>query len=264
MKSFILTLLMCGVCYAGLDTMDGGSITTSTSFDGSTVNIASADGASITSGGASYLFEAGFETDGMISWDYTYGAEDCDGYDASGDWCDYDTTQYHGGTHSLGCYALSNSIVTKNLSGSSTEFYIDAWIRFDALTANVYSFKITHSDTTSDMSLLFLTSGIVYVSHADGATQSASSTVVANTWYHIGIYMKQETTPGSSGDGIVRAYLRTDATAFSYSDVILEDTTVATGTVDADVLVFRGAGAGETHWYDDVIFDAGDPGWPTS
>ena len=53
MKSFILALLMCGVCYADLDTMDGGSITTSTSFDGSTVNIASADGASITSGEAS-------------------------------------------------------------------------------------------------------------------------------------------------------------------------------------------------------------------
>ena len=52
MKSFILMLLMCGVCYADIDTMDGGAITTSTSFDGSNVNIASADGASITSGGA--------------------------------------------------------------------------------------------------------------------------------------------------------------------------------------------------------------------
>ena len=52
MKSFILMLLMCGVCYAGIDTMDGGAITTGTSFDGSTVNIASADGTSITSGGA--------------------------------------------------------------------------------------------------------------------------------------------------------------------------------------------------------------------
>ena len=222
----------------------------------------------IFSGGeppAEYLFQADFETDGMITWDSTPAAEDCDGYDYMRDWCDYDTSQYHGGGHSLGILGgASNAYLTKNLAGSASEFYIDGWIRFDNLANNLSLFRIEHSDTTMDISFLILNTGTFYISHGGGTNQSATGLASVDTWHHIGIYYKQESTTGSSGDGIVRVYLRTDDLAFTYTDVVIENTSVATGTVDADVLFLRGTAVGTMHWYDDVEVMEGDPEWPDS
>ena len=214
-----------------------------------------------------YLFEADFETDGMISWDITPGTEDCDGYDADGDWCDYDTTQYAEGSHSLGIRgAYTNQYMEKTVTGSSTEFYIDYWTRFDALTSSNYNIRVEDSSNAYDLSVLVFTNGALYVYYNASAANevSSASLISADTWYHIGIYYKQETTPGSSGDGVMRVYVRSDATAFSYSDVEIEATDLTTGTVDADSILFRAPNTGLTQWYDDVIMDSGDPGWPTS
>lgn len=211
-----------------------------------------------------YLFHADFETDAQVPWDYTYGAEDCDGYDAGGDWCDYDSTQYHGGSHSLGCYSSNSSVVSKNIAGNSSEFYIDAWIMVTGLPATVYSFRVERSDTAYVLSVVILNTGMLYISHGGGPTQSDAGIIAPNTWYHIGIYVKQEVAPGSSGDGIIRAYLRTDSAPYTYSDVVLERTNTATGVVSADVFIFRGGATSTAHFYDDVYLGAGDPGWPDS
>ena len=207
------------------------------------------------------LFQADFETDGQISWDSTPAAEDCDGYDAADDWCDYDTTQYHGGSHSLGLRGSYLTYVEKSLTGSSTEFYIDSWIRIENISNGAYSFRVQHSDGSADISCTTTSAGAIRIYYNNSASNliSDSSLISASTWYHIGIYYKQGT-----GNGILRVYLRSDATSFSYSDVVIESTSITTGTVDADIIRFRGADSLYIHWYDDIFFNSGDPGWPTS
>ena len=66
--------------------------------------------------------------------------------------------------------------------------------------------------------------------------------------------------------GVCLADLDTmDGSAFTYADAVIENTSVATGTVDADVLFLRGTGvSGTTCWYDDVTVGEGGPEWPDS
>src|SRR5574343_853614 len=62
------------------------------------------------------LFCADFETDAQIAWTSTPATEDCDGYDADNDWCDYDITTHLLGTASFGIRgARTTAYIAKDL-----------------------------------------------------------------------------------------------------------------------------------------------------
>jgi hypothetical protein len=164
------------------------------------------------------LFCADFETDSMITWTSTPGAEDCDGFDADGDWCDYYATSPLLGSYSLGIRGTTP--ITKTFTESS-EYYFEATYKIsDPTSTSIVQIR----DIAGTSTICFLTadaSDLLTVSCSNGAASyNTTLTLLANTSYHLGLYVKFE-TGSANNDGIVRVWSNTTGNAFIAGDLIL-------------------------------------------
>jgi len=206
------------------------------------------------------LFCADFETDGMITWDSTPGDEDCDGYDADGDWCDNDSTTYKNGSHALGVCGENTNYLAKAFSSDDDEFYIEYWQRTTSPVASQGAHGIQiFNDDYCVLRLLRLMGGELRIYHMDNAAYAATTGALAeDTWYHIGIHFKK-----AAGTGIVRVWQNTDGGEFDVSDLIYSRTD-ATGAYDGAQIRFPGpvnTDATYVNYFDDVKVISGAPSW---
>lgn len=202
-------------------------------------------------------------TDGQISWDTTPGTEDCDGYDANLDWCDYDTTIPSGtgyaDIHSIGIRGTNTALLIKALSSSQTEFYIDMWQRFTDVTTVTSLRMYQTGDSTSNLSV-YLSSGSVMRLYYNGGAGNieSTSTFSVDTWYHLGAYYKQET---GSNDGILRLWMNTDGTTFDAGDLEASTTSADTGETASVDIAFTGPSDGNTAFSSLVRVTSGACPW---
>lgn len=209
------------------------------------------------------LFCADFETDGMIEWDSTPGTEDCDGYDADDDWCDYDTSNPMVGPHHMGI--RGTNALQEALTSTATEFYIDfVWDtnRASGATSTFWAYNITNSIQIAGV---YISAGLeIYVYLEDGNYLDTNISITYGTMYRIGLYYKKSTTT-ESNDGIVRVWINTDLSSFDdeapdYSNTSLD----CNLQYNAEAARFKGPATGQQNYYDNAKIDSGDPGWPTS
>jgi hypothetical protein len=208
------------------------------------------------------LFCSTFES--PSSWSATNGTSDCDGYDADGDYCDGDTSTYAIGAKSLGLRGSSSTYVNANLSSLDVgEFYLESWVRFDDAVSNL-GWVVRTTTSTDIIKLAVDAGGSITVATKDGVTVlDTNYTVSADTWYHIGVYLKVETA-AENNDGVIRVWINTSTTAgFSSGDYQSDasSTSVDTGTALADVIWFRGEATNEVIYYDNVKVISGEPSW---
>jgi hypothetical protein len=200
------------------------------------------------------LFCATFETDSQITWTSTPGTEDCDGYDTNGDWCDYDpnTPNPIAGSYGFGIRGLSTTIVSKALSSTTMEFYVE----FTFQTNRSGSFDLLEIwDVTNNKYLLALYySGTALTFYYDGASHvDSSSAMAANTTYHIGVYFKRATN-ATSTDGAITAWMNTDGSDFNSGDIIYGPTSNLdmNNAITAEQVYLVGPVTGSTAYYDNV------------
>ena len=211
----------------------------------------------------SELFCEDFEGEDT-SWDDVNGTEDCDGYDANGDYCDDDTTFSPGDrAEVLGFQGRNTYYVGEAFSSADQdEFYVEGWVYFNDAKEGGQVLRILASNSTEQIRLE-LTNPNKYwrIETKDTATGIDSSTAPSDdTWYHYGIYYKEET---GSDDGIIRMWVNTSTTAgdFDAGDNIINEDAVDTGTADADEICIAGEAEDEIIYHDNVKVVAGSPGW---
>jgi hypothetical protein len=214
-------------------------------------------------GAASYCDDTLFcFEEGDFSWDGSsgVGAEDCDGYDSNGDWCDQDTTAKNG-TYSLGVRGDNTHYLYEDLSSDSDEFHYELWFRVGDVTGTYL--PILYNTTSGEymLSLYISTSSLlkIYMNNGSAVYTMTGVVIAADTWYHVGVYYKAETAPANN-DGIARVWIDTDGT-FDAGELELNKTNVDTGSNTAERIRMRG---GNVNRYDDVRIIEGSPSWPTS
>lgn len=208
----------------------------------------------------SELFCTTFEAGDDITWDTETDPEDCDGYDADGDWCDDETTIYKNGSEGFGIRGQSADYVEEALSTiDQTEFHVEFWWRVTNVWSN-YGLSIP-----GVLRFRTDTAGKIYL-EMKGTTNDLDTgyTISNDTWYHIGVHVKLEVAGGD--DGIVRMWVNTTGDDFVFGDLEFSDIAVDTGTNNADNLQLRGpaSATGVIGYFDDVKVKTGAPSWPTS
>jgi len=214
------------------------------------------------------LFCADFETQDMIDWDtISGGAEDCDGYDADGDWCDYEETTVKNGSRSFGIRGSGASYYFREaLSSTATELYAELWFQTNALaTATTADRHIVIFEDSSNKELVSVSRNASYCLSAacNGKTWDAGNGYIsAETWVHIGLHYKEETGAGNK-DGIVRVWLETDGDGFEAGELLINQATVDTLSADVAKIRLSGTGPDKICYRDDVKVTSGTPSWPT-
>lgn len=219
------------------------------------------------SGGASYctgteLFCSTFES--TTTWTASNPASaDCS-YTSDGTWCDGDTGTYLFGSKSFGVRGSTSYYSEKDFTSTAqTEFYIEGWFRWSAVSSGVATFKVSDTSSHDVIAPNLSASNYYQVRVKDLATTVATTYAIsANTWYHVGIYFKRETTPDTSNDGVVRVWINTSTTAgFTSSDLKVSSTDVDTGSYTGSKWYQRGCASGSYHRYDNVKVTSGAPSW---
>ncbi len=225
-------------------------------------------GVTFTQAGGGPLLSIDFESDPAASWDATpftlsSKAEDCDGYDADGDWCDYDATTYKNGTHALGI--RGDYYIRKDIS-STTEFYVEFWwyTSYTDWTQSRMSFKTSDgSQTVMEFRTSTQGNGEAWFYTNNGSTyQDVNWEPAASTWHHIGIYYKAGAT--GTGDATIIVWTNTDGGEFDAADLKVNVTNTNSISGGAVRVQLHGANAGQTGFWDDVVVTDGAPSWPTS
>jgi hypothetical protein len=215
------------------------------------------------------LFCSEFNTDGEITWTTTtWGAtEDCDGYDANGDWCDYDAIapQPLVDGHGLGVRGANTVYGQKSFGSGVKEFYVE-WTWQANTIGNVFSINITDvTNSTHVISAYTALSELKF--YYDGVAKNVGTgdTLSADTTYHLGVYYKQSATD-SSADGVIMVYMNTDGTAFDFADRIYSKTNLDIDTLNnAEAVRFRGPSTGNVGHYDNVkVVACSSNPWPES
>lgn len=214
------------------------------------------------------LFCEDFEGDD-VSWD-TIGGDavlDCDGYDADGDYCDDDTTTFKNGSQAFGIRGTNTYYVKEALtSANQTEFYFELWYRVSGTGAAFDGAVGVFKDTGSRMAVIYNSWGNIYfVTRGGSRYPDTTIDIVANTWYHIGVYYKMETS-ATNNDGVVRVWMNTDGATFDAGDLYYSSTAVDTGYTtdnlgDGDEVRIEGPEASYTCYIDDFKVVAGKPSW---
>lgn len=213
--------------------------------------------------GGSELFCADFETNGMISWTGTPAAEDCDGYDADQDWCDYDATSPAPlkGTHSFGLRGTSSTNANKSIASSVSEFYIEFTVRITSTASGYLPIRVLSSST--NMASVYNNAGTLRVHHGTSYTNTSFTTFSNNTTYHMGVYYKAQTGSGTT-DGIARFWINTSGD-FVVGDLKLSVTNGNFGYgLATTIMRIYGIETGQTVYVDNVRIVSGAPSWPTS
>jgi len=217
----------------------------------------------------SELFCEDFEGDD-VTWDAVGGeaALDCDGYDADGDYCDDETTTYRvEGEQCFGIRGTNTYYVSEALSSANqTEFYYELWYRVTG-TGTVFDGSVGVFNAAGQrIAVLYNSWGNIYFS-TKGSARYPDTTVdiVANTWYHFGVYYKMETGVVNN-DGIVRVWMNTDGEEFDAGDLKYSATNVDTGYTseslgDGDEIRIEGQEAAYTCYIDDFQVVSGAPSW---
>jgi len=208
------------------------------------------------------LFCATFEADGEITWTATPGDEDCDGYDADNDWCDYDATAPNPlvGVHGGGIRGANTVYVSKTLTSTTKEFHTEFTWRTDA--ANTFHGFRLYDDTASKytFSVYVMSSGVLSIYFDNGNSSLTDDTISANTTYHIGVYFK-EATNSTSLDGKITIWLNTDGSAFNAADIIhgpLTNLDCNNGLTTRTIML-QGPVANKINYYDNVKVITGTP-----
>jgi len=196
-----------------------------------------------------------------VSWDVNFpDAEDCDGYDADGDWCDQETSVVWQGIYSLGVRGSGTTkYAIKNLSSSASECYVE------------YAYYTTAPSTGRILALIDSGNNDVFRPSKDGdntliinigATAYDTGHLIPQTnWYRIGIYYKEETGDGNN-DGIARIWIRTDTSDFTVDDLIYSNTSLDTPSNDCAKIKVGGPYAGYINYFDNIKVTSGEPSWP--
>lgn len=212
------------------------------------------------------LFCSTFES--ATSWDATNGTSDCDGYDTDGDYCDGDTTTYKNGAKSFGIMGTNTYYVYKAFaSADQTELYWEMWYYIASGTGSSFdgSTGVVRSDGIA-IATIYNTWGNLYFVTKGGSTAiDTTQDVVADTWYHIGIYWKIETGDGTANNGIVRVWVNTDGGTFDAGDIKYNSTSVDTGTAaetfGADGVRINGPEPSYINYVDDFKVISGACPW---
>jgi hypothetical protein len=221
----------------------------------------------ISSGAEAYcgggeLFCATFESDAEISWDSTPGAEDCDGYDANGDWCDYDSSNGLQGSYGCGIRGDYSNYLSEALSSTTDEFYVEFWWKADDVTSANILALVDAGDSTHIARVRIGADDTIEIYLVSSASiKDSGDTLSDDTTYHIGYYYKEET---GSNDGISRIWMNTDGSEFDAGDLILDDSAGDTGSTDVGTIRLRGPTSNHTGIWDNVQVIDGAPSWPTS
>ena len=213
--------------------------------------------------GGSELFCEDFEgTD--TTWTVGAGTLDCDGYDTAGDYCDDDTTYFKNGTEGLAGLGGGAEWYFYTAISTTQEFYMEWWYRTstDVTDAPMRFFVNSGSSTVETCYGYINSTSYLRVITNDGATALNATTQAfsAESWYHVGIYYKEETAPADN-DGIVRAWINTDGSTFDSGDVVINSEAVDTGNFDGNRVYFKGQNTGLIHAFDDAQVVQGAPSW---
>ena len=227
-------------------------------FAGWYYGAASVGGAALCVGGE--LFCSDFETN--VSWDTETDPEDAS-LAEDGDWTDQDSANAINDTYSLSIMGPSTVYVQKQFT-ESDEFNIEFWFRTPSnITSWIGPLSIIDSTGLTTV-ISFTTSSSTLNIYHPNSTDALSGTVSASTEYRMGIHYKQEYPDLVSNNGILRAWIRSDASDFIASDLKLNLTNCNTGDVNAAFLRFRGPGTGLLNTIDNIVLKAGAPSWPIS
>lgn len=160
----------------------------------------------------------------------------------------------------------NESYVIETLSSADqTEFYIEAWVRYEDNTGSAS--VVLESDASYDVVRFGSSTTLLVEVKSGNVDLDTGDSVTADTWYHVGVYYKQETASGAD-DGTVRVWRNEDGTEFDAGDLISDDWegNVDTGTTGADQIQIRGnstSGSIVTD-KDDTKVITGAPSWPIS
>lgn len=262
-RILVILLLFPCLSWAGFS-VDG--VTDPASVDGVS-EPASVDGVDSNYGppgfcSGSELFCATFETDAEITWDSTPGAEDCDGYDTDGDWCDYDSSRTLVGSYCFGIRGNYTQYCIKSLGGTYSEFYVELFIQIDTSRASTYG-RFIYDVTAGDycLGLAWDPDSFVIQVNSRDVDLDTGVAMSEDTTYHIGVYYKKET---GSNDGVVRIWVKEGTDDFVGSDLKYNSSAVDTGDFDGEAVYLGGNEAADEVFYDNVKVVSGEPSWPTS
>ena len=211
------------------------------------------------------LFCADFETQDMIDWDtISGGAEDCDGYDADGDWCDYEGTTVKNGSRSFGIRGSGGTYYFREaLSSTATELYAELWFQTNSGANSDYHILIFEDSSNKELVSVRKDADYGLNAACNGTTWDAGNGhILAETWVHIGLHYKEETGAGNK-DGIVRVWLETDGDGFEAGELLVNQATVDTLSADVAKIRLSGTAANKICYRDDVKVTSGTPSWPT-
>lgn len=209
-------------------------------------------------------------SNGQITWDGTVGltSESCGVYDSDGDWCDYDTTVPSGTG-----YADIHSFVVRgvddaqyayiDISSAVSEFYVEGWVYLSDPGSSIILPIYDTTGTTEQISMMARFNATIRVYSGEAGDYSDSvNTISADTWYHYGLYINQETGgAGGANDGIVRLWINTDGGEFDAADVWINDTALNTEGLTAQEVRFVGPKASDETYKTLTKILSGEPTW---
>jgi len=206
------------------------------------------------------LFCMDCEEDGQISWTSNFpDAEDCDRYDADGDWCDQDSSAKDG-DFCLGVRGSGASkFARKNLTSSASELYGFGWYKTNSGSYADSRAIYFEDNSNNQVFAIGKDSNYGLNAYCNGSTYDAGNDHIPNnTYVFIGYYYKQETQDGNN-DGILRVWLNTTGDEFDGADLLINETTVNTISNAAAKIRIGGPYSGYTNWRDNFKVISGSP-----